>query len=210
VARSWADLPVPQRDPGEVRRAVHEVLARPEFRRAASTSIPARVRDWLVEHLVALLARIAGTGGSSLALVLFVLLVAAVAVLVWRFSRGLSRDAEVAAALAAVPRRSGAEWRAEAAAHEQAGDWRQAVRCRYRALVADLAARGLVEEVPGRTAGEYRGEVGGAVPAAAADFAGVTELFERAWYGHRPTGPDDAAHLRDLAARVLERAGVAG
>jgi len=208
VARLSLDLPVPQRDPGEVRRAVREVLTRPEFRRAASTSVPGRVRDWVAEHALALLARIVGTArGSPLALVLFVVLVAGVAVLVWRFSRGLSRDPEVAAALAALPRRSGAEWRVEAEAHELAGEWRQAVRCRYRALVADLAGRGLVEEIPGRTAGEYRGEVGSAAPAAAAEFAGVTEVFERAWYGHHPTGPDDAARLRDLAARVLDHAG---
>jgi len=201
-------LPAPQRDPGEVRRAVREVLARPEFRRAASTSLPGRIRDWLLQHVIGLLARIIGTAsGANLALVLFLLLVAAVAVLVWRFSRGLSRNPELAAALPLLPRRSAAEWRAEAEAHERAGDWRQAVRCRYRALIADLARRGLVEEIPGRTAGEYRGEVGHAVPAAAAEFAGATELFERAWYGRRPTGPDEAAHLRDLATRVLARTG---
>ncbi|HJU00766.1 MAG TPA: DUF4129 domain-containing protein, partial [Actinomycetes bacterium] len=76
---------------------------------------------------------------------------------------------------------------------------------RYRALVADLAARGLVEEVPGRTAGEYRREIGRAAPAASADFAGATELFEVAWYGRADTGPQQAAHLRDLSAQVLQR-----
>jgi len=187
---------------------VREVLARPEFRRAASTSILERAREWLAEHVLRLLTRIFGVAsGGNLALVLWLLLIAAVAVLVWRFSRGLSRDPEVGSALPGMPRRSAAEWRAEAEAHERAGEWRQAVRCRYRALVADLAGRGLVEEIPGRTAGEYRGEVAGAIPAAAAAFSGATELFERAWYGQRPTGPDDAARLRDLAVRVLDQAG---
>ncbi|MBV9410730.1 MAG: DUF4129 domain-containing protein, partial [Acidimicrobiia bacterium] len=96
------------------------------------------------------------------------------------------------------------DWRAEAEAHERAGEWRQAVRCRYRALVADLAGRGILNEVPGRTAGEYRRELGDALPAASPQFAGATELFEGAWYGHRPTGEADAAHFRDLADRVLE------
>jgi Domain of unknown function (DUF4129) len=103
-------------------------------------------------------------------------------------------------------RRSAAEWRAEAEAQERAGAWREAVRSRYRALVADLAARGLVEEVPGRTAGEYRREVGEALPAVATDFAGATELFEVAWYGRSDTGAQEASQLRDLSDRVLQRA----
>lgn len=207
VARAWPDLPVPQRAPGEVRRAVSEVLGRPEFRRAASTSLTDRLRDWLLEHVLALLARLVGSASASnLALALFLLLVVAVALLLWRYARGLRRDPELAAMLPPVPRRSAAEWRAAAEAHEQAGEWPQAVRCRYRALVAELAGRGLIEEVPGRTAGEYQAAVGHALPAAAAAFAGATELFERAWYGRRPTGPDDAARLRELAVRVLQQA----
>jgi hypothetical protein len=80
------------------------------------------------------------------------------------------------------------------------------VRCRYRALVAELAARGLVDEVPGRTAGEYRGEVRRNLPDAAADFAGATELFELAWYGRGETGAQQASRLRELSGRVLQRA----
>jgi hypothetical protein len=72
--------------------------------------------------------------------------------------------------------------------------------------VADLALRGVVDEVPGRTAGEYRREVDQALPDAAGDFAGATELFEVAWYGRADTGAQQAAHLRDLSDRVLQRA----
>src|SRR5919197_1551513 len=71
--------------------------------------------------------------------------------------------------------------------------------------VAALVGRGLVEEVPGRTAGEYRGEVRRNAPGAAEAFSGATDPFERAWYGRAPTGADDASHFRDLAGRVLER-----
>ena len=48
--------------------------------------------------------------------------VVAVYLLIVRFSRGITRDPAIAAALPAVPRRSGAEWRAEAEAHERAGE----------------------------------------------------------------------------------------
>jgi len=105
------------------------------------------------------------------------------------------------------PTRSAAEWRAEAAAHEAAGRWRDALRCRYRALVAELAGRGLVEEIPGHTSGEYRQDVKVVFPAASVAFDGATDLFEQAWYGDRPTGRDEQAAFDDLARRVLIPAG---
>jgi Domain of unknown function (DUF4129) len=164
------------------------------------------VIDWLLEMIGRLLGALAGSGaGGILGLVLLALVLVGVGVLVARFSRGLTPSPEVAAVVPGGRRRTAAEWRAEAEARERVGAWREAVRFRYRALVADLAARGLVEEVPGRTAGEYRREVGRTAPAAAPDFAGATELFEVAWYGRADTGPRETAQLRDLSDRVLQR-----
>jgi hypothetical protein len=190
-----------------VREAVREVLSRPEFR-PPDRSLAERVFDWVLEMVGRLLAALGGSGaGGIVGLVLLALVVLGVIVLAARFSRGLTPSPEVAAAVPGEARRSAAEWRAEADAQERAGAWREAVRSRYRALVADLAARGLVEEVPGRTAGEYRREVGRSLPEAATDFAGATELFEVAWYGRGDAGSQDAAHLRALADRVLRRVG---
>jgi hypothetical protein len=199
-------LRVPVREPEQVREVVREVLSRPEFR-PPERSLMERVVDWVLEMIGRLLAALGGTGaGGIVGLILLALVLAGVGVLAARFSRGLTPSPEVAAAVPGGRPRSAAEWRAEAEAHERTGAWREAVRSRYRALVADLAARGLVEEVPGRTAGEYRREVGEALPDAAPDFAGATELFEVAWYGRSPTGAREAAHLRDLSDRVLQRA----
>jgi hypothetical protein len=200
------ELRVPVREPEQVREVVREVLARPEFR-PPERSLLERAFDWVLEMIGRLLGALGGSGaGGIVGLVLLALVLVGVGVLAARFSRGLTPSAEVAAAVAGGRRRSAAEWRAEAEAQERAGAWPEAVRSRYRALVADLASRGLVEEVPGRTAGEYRREVGRAVPAAATDFAGATELFEVAWYGRADTGAREAAHLRDLSDRVLQRA----
>jgi Domain of unknown function (DUF4129) len=205
AARQEVDLPVPEHDPGEVRDATRRVLRRPEFQPAQRSPIQI-AWDWLMERLGILLGLLASGGaGSIVGLVVVLLIMAGVFLLIVRFSRGITRDPAIAAALPAVPRRSGASWRAEAEAHERAGEWRQAVRGRYRALVADLAARGLVDEIPGRTAGEYRGEVRRNVPTAAAEFADATELFELAWYARWPTGPDDASRLRALSDQVLSR-----
>ena len=200
------DLPAPTRDPDRVREAVREVLARPEFRPPERTLFQ-RVVDWLLEQVGWLLAELGASGaGGIVGLAVLVLALLGIGLLAARFSRGMTASPEVRAAVPGAPRRPAADWRAEAESHERAGAWRPAVRCRYRALVADLAAGGLVDEVPGRTAGEYRGEVRRNLPDAAADFAGATELFELAWYGRGETGAREASRLRELSGRVLQRA----
>src|SRR6266508_3478927 len=175
-------------------------------RLSAAQPLLDRIWTWIVTSLGELLAELtASTAGSIIGLVVFLVILAVLGVLAVRFVRTMSRSPEVAAAIVSIPQRSAAEWRAEAEAHEAAREWRQAVSCRYRALVADLASRGVVEEVPGRTSGEYRGEVSRNLPNASEAFAGATEVFDRAWYGRQPTGEGEATSFRDLAGRVLAR-----
>jgi hypothetical protein len=198
-----SDLPRPTTGGGAVRDAADRILARPEFDED-QRSLLERARDWVFDRLDDLLGDLTGGGGGELlAWAVVVLLTVAAVVFAVRFTRGARRDPGVTPGRPVVPRRTAAEWRAEAESHEAAGRWRPALRCRYRALVADLAARGLVEEVPGRTTGEYRRQVDVALPDVAPAFEGATSLFEGAWYGGRDTGADDAARFRELEARVL-------
>jgi hypothetical protein len=197
------ELPAPQRSPDEVHRTVREVLRRQEFRQESPTVVE-RARRWVRDQLSRLLASLfRGDRGTVLAWIVLSGLLTVVIVLSARFARSVTPDPGRPMTVAVAPRRSAREWRAEADAHERAGEWKLALRARYRSLVADLASSGLVDEIPGRTAGEYRTDVTEAVPAVASEFAGATELFERAWYGNRPTGADDAARFRDLEQRVL-------
>ena len=201
-----ARLPVPERDPAQVRDTVREVLSRPEYRTRPPSPL-SRVIEWFLDRLADVLARLTGTGpGSLIGLVLFVVILAGLGVLIVRFARGFTRDPELAAAVPAEPLRPQADWLAEAARREAAGDWRGGLRCRYRALVAGLGARGLLDEVPGTTAGEYRLQVAGNAPAVAREFGGATELFELAWYGNRATGPPESSRFKDLADRVMDGA----
>ena len=196
-----ADLSVPRTSADQANEAADRILARREF--GTGETWLTRARDWVVERIGALFDQILGADGGGVLAVLVAFVLTALAVfLAVRFTRGLRHDPAPAAP--AAPRlRPAVDWRADAEANEAAGDWRAALRCRYRALVADLAARGLVEEVPGRTAGEYRREIEVNVPASARDFDGATTLFEAAWYGNRPTGPDEAQRFRALEGRVL-------
>ena len=208
-AQARADeLPTPQRSPDEVHRTVREVLRRREFRRESPTVVE-RARRWVRDQLSRLLTSLfRGDRGTVLAWIILGGLLMVVIVLSARFARSVTPDPGRVIAVSVAPRRSAREWRAEAEAHERAGEWKLALRARYRSLVADLASHGLVDEIPGRTAGEYRAEVSETVPGVASEFAGATELFERAWYGNRPMGADDAAQFRDLEQRVLTGAGV--
>jgi len=197
------ELPTSQRSPDEVHRTVRDVLRRPEFQRESPTIVE-RARRWVRDQLSRLLASLfRGDRGTLLAWIILGGLLTVVIVLSARFARSVTPDPGRAITVAVAPRRSAREWRAEAETHERAGEWKLALRARYRSLVADLADRGLVDEVPGRTAGEYRADVSETVPDVASDFAGVTELFERAWYGSRATGADDAARFHELEQRVL-------
>jgi len=198
-----AELRPPQREPAAARDAARRVLARPEYRRPAPTLLQ-RARRWAVEQLERLLGGLLGDGrGETLFWVVAGVGLLVVVVMVVRFSRGVTADSARRVSAPVTGRRTAAEWRAEADAHEAAGRWRAGLRCRYRALVAELVERGLVDDVPGRTAGEYRSEVRERVPEVAEPFGGATDLFERAWYGNRPTGEDEASAFEQLADKVV-------
>ena len=198
-----ADLPKPTRAPGQVAGTVHQVLNRAEYRHPGPSFLD-RLQNDVLDRIARVLSSVVGAGVG--AWIVLAVIVALVALVVWRLAGGVTRDPGRGVSVASGRVRPPTEWRAEAEAHERAGEWRQAVRCRYRALVADLAGRGLLHEVPGRTAGEYRAELGVALPVASPPFTGATELFEGAWYGRRPTAAADSARLRELADRVLEAA----
>jgi len=202
-----ADLRLPQREPAAARDAARTVLDRPEFRRPAPTLLQ-RARRWAVEQLERLLGGLLGGGrGATLFWVVAGVGLLVVVVALVRFSRAVTADPSRPVSAPVTGRRTAGEWRAEAEAHEAARRWRAGLRCRYRALVAELAERGLVDDVPGRTAGEYRAEVRERAPEVAEPFAGATDLFEQAWYGSRPTGGDEAAAFERLAGRVVAGAG---
>jgi len=164
----------------------------------------------LLDEAGKLLGRIlGGVGGGNQVLAWSAVAVvgAALAFVLWRAARALQTDPHSRAGVAIDGRRRPpADWRAEAAAHEAAGRWRDALRCTWRATVAELAARGLVEEVPGRTTGEYRAGVARSLPGGADHFSRATRLFEDAWYAAVEVGPNETAQVRSLGDQVLAEA----
>lgn len=201
------DLPPSAHDPDAVRGLADRILAEPRYDRPPE-SLPDRIQGWFADRIADVLSTLVGTGaGTLLAWIVVLGAVAAVAYLVIRHGRTVRVDRPLGAPSPAMVElsRAPSEWRAEADALEDQGRWKEALRCRYRALVGDLVRRGAIADQPGRTAGEYVDDVVSARPDVAPAMAGATELFEAAWYGDATTGAPEATRFRTLEAEVLDR-----
>lgn len=190
----------PAVDAGQAREAAETVLSRPEFQ-PAEPSLLDRALQWVGERVGRLFLGVdfgaTGTVGAVVLVVLLALLVLAVLWLV----RSVRRSRRLETVTSGDAGRRSVDWAAEAAAHEAVGRWRDAVRCRYREVLADLATLGTVQERPGRTAGEHLRDVAERLPGARAPFAAVTATFEATWYGgEAPDAATVAAVGSDVAA----------
>ena len=203
-----ADLPAPAASADDIRRITRNVLSRPEFGEAEPSLLDRVFRA--IGDFFGRLVDVVGAGGRGSVIGTLVLLGVA-GVFVWavvRFTRTVRTDPTRDVVVAGQIGRTAAQWLDEAAACVADGRWRDALRCRYRALLAELAAAGLVEEVAGRTSGEYLAAVEADVPGAAEAFLAVTRRFEAAWYGHVPTSAQDLEAFEGAASTVSEDAGI--
>lgn len=169
-------------------------------------SLLQRLRRRAVEVLADLLFRLfryegIGTVGAWL------LAIVVIAGLVWLVRRlgldlGIVPDRGSPEAAQRVER--AIDWRRLAEEAAARGDLREAVRCRYHALLAELAANGWLREDPSLTAGEARAAIGRRRPELYRDVARATGVFERVAYGRTEPGPDDLDSIRraeEAAAR---------
>ncbi len=195
-----------------VDRTIEQVLREPAFTTARPSWL-ARLRDdirqWFFERLAALFDSGAGT---VLAWTLVGLAVVVGAMVVVRALRDVRRGAvaEGGATAVTISRRPAADWLADARAARDAGDLAEAVRCGYRAVVAGLATTGALDEVPGRTVGEYRGQVREHQPDRLDDFVRASDVFERVWYARRAADPHDVTTVLDVATQVASRGARSG
>lgn len=212
--RSAWGQPVEPRDPTQVRGTAHDILGQAQFR-PPRPSLLQRVEHWIGHALSSLFG---GAPGGSLQLppavivVILTALLVLVLVVIARqggFRQGFRRDRRKSPAVLVSADDlglTGDVWLARGVAAEEAGNWREGVRCRYRSLVAVLVSAGAVSEEIGRTAGEYRRLVERAVPEAADSFGVATTTFEEVWYGQFPVGPEQRDVLIAAAPPVTEAA----
>ncbi len=202
-----ADLPTPDPQPGAVKDKADQILSDSQFR-GSSKNLAQRVVDWLLDQIKVPFSSAAG-GNSVVGFIILIVCLAGLAYVISRIRFGLPATVTSADAVAAVDieeDRPADVWRADAEAAEAAGQWKLALRARYRWLLGELFDRQLLVNVPGRTPGEYRTDMTRALADQASAFATATDLFERAWYGNESTGPDENSRFRMCAEQVIHAA----
>ncbi len=201
-------------DREEVRRVARDVFSASEYERPLS--LWERFMRWLARNLRLTPPDATGPASGLTTFVLYVLLfVAAVVViglvvlLVRRWVPKVRRDDEPEPEVEIEAHRSVREWREDAQVAEAEGRWKDAIRARFRELVGRLVEMELAGDEPGRTTGELRVDVRERLPEGADAFSRAALVFELAWYADLDCGPEDLRLLREAAAQVLERTGVA-
>lgn len=195
--------------PGALRERAADLLSRPPYRedaRGPAERLVGTVREWLAELLDTVLGTIATD--DALAWLVVAAGVALLLAVAWRATGGLTADRAIdAPASGQGGGRPASAWHAEADAHERAGAYGQAVRCRYVALVTGLVELGIIEEVPGRTVGELDHELRAAAPGVAPRAAEAGRIFAEVVYGRAPSSARQAVRLRELVRGAVVAAG---
>lgn len=88
-----------------------------------------------------------------------------------------------AAGAVAVPLTGAALQRHNAEQAARAGDWQEAIRARFRAVIAELDERALLPERKDRTAHEAAQDAGALLPEHAASLLGAARAFDEVEYG---------------------------
>lgn len=221
------DLPVPTHEPGDVQRTARRILARPEYKFSDEPGLVQRLirdaGDWVARQLSRFSVSLGlppvpewlGWAVLGVLLALLVILIYRTRAR-WLHAGSRPRTTRGGATVVVAADEDAMDWAAEVVRCEAEGAWREGLRARYRVLVGELAARGIIPDLAGRTAGEFVADVRVRAPGAARAFAAATAVFEEVWYGRAPCGPaerDRFAALADEAwARIPaeRRAGRAG
>jgi hypothetical protein len=105
--------------------------------------------------------------------------------------------------------RESTDWARQAEGCARDGDWRDAVHCLYWATIVMLEGRRAWRHNPARTPREY---VRLLKPGSAQQGAlrGLTQIFERLWYGLRDAGPADYERARSLYESLRDNASGSG
>ena len=190
------------------RAGADRILARPEFRTVTEASYLERQMAAIAEWLDRVFSGVSRFGKRSPWVVPTIewgaIGLAAVGVLIWVWQtmqrQRLAIRVESSAA-AEVWRKEADNWAELARVEAEREDWREAVHCLYWATTVMMEGRKLWRTNRARTPREYLAllEPGSAMQQA---LRGLTQIFERIWYGLRPAGESDYERARVLFERL--------
>jgi hypothetical protein len=186
-------------------REAAKELAKPAYGQAGDNLI-ARAVDRVLTWITDMLGDLTGQSpdGNAGVLMLVGLIVLVVVVVLWRAGvLRTTRSSKGQVVFESGKPRSAAEYRAQAEAEVAGGNYAAAVRSRFRACVAELTERTVIDERPGRTAYEAVADAGRVVPALRNPLQPAALAFTEVVYGNRPGTPERYAQVvaADDAAR---------
>jgi hypothetical protein len=220
-----ATASVQDRDPEAVRRQLHDILRRPEFRQKLPSGFWARLRELLrikssepsaPPEIPSSPCQISSPGvpGSAMT-VLYILAIAILAAFLIAIGyhawarRGLSRappPARAAPSPSAMPdplARDAREWTIEADGLFRQGRVAEAIRALYLAVLSFSHVRRWIDYHPSKANWEHVRRFSGPGPAKAS-LGSLTSMFEQKWYGRKPAAESEYRRSRELAAGILE------
>ncbi len=138
----------------------------------------------------------------AVAAITVVVVLVAVAILIWGRPKRLVRSSAPAALFGEAEARTADELRRDAEAAAARGELDEAIVLRVRALARGLAERTVVELEPGATVHRFARAAAAAFPDAAADLTATARSFDDVRYLRRAGTPDAYALIRDLDERL--------
>jgi hypothetical protein len=167
-----------------------------------------RVLDRIIGAILQFVFGSGGRGGgfSPGFVIAVVLLLVALGLVIWRVGlprwRGRSKDiaVDVDASISAT------DYRKLAEQHAEHGDWRAAVRDRFRALVRELEVRTILDVRPARTAWEAANTASRLLPGCRDDLRTGADVFSAVMYGERLAEESLYRRMADIDDRVTAAA----
>lgn len=184
-------------DRDEARELAERELADPRY--DSEPPLLQRIIEWLDDVLGELLGAAGGalSGAAGLAVLALVVLLAALIVF-FRIGPPSRRGVRREDVFGPDERRTAASHRSAADAAAAESRWADAVVERYRAVVATLEERSILDPRPGRTAHEAAAEAGALLPEAAERLAAGADTFDAVHYGGHAAAAADDRRLREL------------
>ncbi|PYR74836.1 MAG: hypothetical protein DMF86_17215 [Acidobacteria bacterium] len=210
-----ASLTPASQDRQTSRRALDDVLARPEFARGRGqmwrAELRRRLQRWLADLFGRTIGRSRGLRAIGVVLAWTAPALALIVLVIWltRIGLRIRREPAIGIGALAPPRAAANELADGAVALAAQGRFRDAARAAYRAAVRRLEEEGTWRTDDARTPREYLR----LLPAAhrrRATLARLTADFERVWYGSPQATADDwrrfLSALEDLGCLPARRA----
>jgi hypothetical protein len=194
-------------------RGAAQRLARAELAKAIyhqQPSLTQRLLSAIVRFLSRLFQAAGGVPGGWWSVVALAALAVLLASGIISWIGPVARSRRAAPLAAAGPPRTAAGHRAAAERMASSGSYAAAILECVRAIAAELEERAVLPPHDGRTADEFAGEAGQALPVHAEALKRAALLFDDVCYGQRDGSADGYQQVRELDARIRAGAGRAG